>query len=262
LQPRRFFTENLKSILYLTDNSLDEKLAEFCKLKLIDNCDSDISIDKVIPIISVSQKPIRFGKNICVGEIGRSWLSLYKQMMAGLEACETKYVGIAEHDVIYGPEHLQWIPPTDDTFYYNHNCWLVQWGGNHPELNGMYSYWPKRFALSQLVCNKELLKESIKERLSLLENGYHMVKGLKGAGEPGVADKIAIGQLEAGSGRPTQLQRYLKGFLKEYKSESFKTEQPNLDIRHSSNFTGPKRGKMRRYDLPYWGDFRKLMEFV
>jgi hypothetical protein len=248
-----------KSVLYLTDNSLDEKLAEFCRKQIIDNCESDVNIGFDFDIISVSQKPIIFGKNICVGEIGRSWLSLYKQMMAGLEACETKYIGIAEHDVLYSSEHLQWIPPTDDTFYYNHNCWLVQWGGNHPELNGMYSYWPKRFALSQLVCNKELLKESIKERLSLLENGYHMVKGLKGAGEPGVADNIAIGQLEAGSGRPTQLQRYLKGFLKEYKSESFKTEQPNVDIRHSSNFTGPKRGKMRRYDLPYWGKFSDLV---
>jgi hypothetical protein len=255
--------ENLKSVLYLTDNSLDERLADVCRKKIYENSNG-------IPIIYVSQKSLKYEKDepnnngwnigVVVGEIGRSWLSLYKQMLAGLEACETKYVGIAEHDVIYGTEHLQWIPPTDDTFYYNHNCWLVQWGGNHPELNGMYSYWPKRFALSQLVCNKELLKESIKERLSLLENGYHMVKGLKGAGEPGVADKIAIGQLEAGSGRPTQLQRYLKGFLKEYKSESFKTEQPNIDIRHGTNFTGAKRGKHRCYSLPYWGNFKELME--
>jgi hypothetical protein len=33
------------------------------------------------------------------------------------------------------------------------------------------------------------------------------------------------------------------------------TNIPNLDIRHGSNFTGPKRGKDRCYELLYWGKF-------
>lgn len=243
-----------KSILYLTDNSLDEKLAEFCRKKL-----------KYDKIISVSQRPIKFGKNVCVGEIGRSWMSLYKQILAGIEACETPYIGIAEHDCIYAPEHLNWLPLRDDTFYYNHNCWLVQWGGNHPELNGMYSYWPKRYALSQLVCHKDLLKQSTEEILNLLEMGLKVEKGLRYYGEPGlISDKfkdyVNRAFKSTVSGDSKQLQWYLRDYVNKYKSESFMTEQPNLDIRHSSNFTGAKRGKKRCFEIPYWGKFSEVID--
>ena len=126
------------TILYLTDNTLDPEIASACRVVLKREA-------RDIPIVSVSQKPIDLGKNICVGEIGRNWISLYKQILAGLEAIETEFVVIAEHDCMYSHEHLSWTPPKDDRFYYNHNHWLVQWGGNHPEMNGMYSYWPAPF---------------------------------------------------------------------------------------------------------------------
>ena len=242
------------TIIYLTDNTLAEPLASRVRELLVREAHD-------IPIISVSQKPIELGTNICLGEIGRNWLSLYRQMMAGIEATQTPFVAIAEHDCLYTHEHLSWIPPTSDRFYYNHNFWLVQWGNGHPELAGMYSHWPNRYALSQLVCSRDLLKASIKERLALLENGYVMAKGLAGAGEPGVVDAKALvkAQNAAVSGKPIQLQRYLHGCFTEYKSEVFKTELPNLDIRHGGNFTGPKRGKERTYDLPYWGNFKEVM---
>lgn len=240
----------MNTIIYFTDNSLEEKLAQKCREVLKKEAQD-------IPIVSVSQKSIDLGKNICVGEIGRSWLSLYKQVLAGAEAAETPHVVMAEHDCMYTHEHLGWTPPNEDVFYYNHNHWLVWWADYKTEINGMYSYWPGRYALSQLVCSRELLIKSIKERLAFLENGYIMVRGLRGAGEPGVADEKAImkAQSEATSGRPTQLQRYLKGCLTEYRSDKFMTVNPNLDIRHGHNFTGPKRGKNRTYSLPYWGKF-------
>jgi hypothetical protein len=77
-----------RTILYLTDNTLDEKIADLCKKQLLKEAGD-------IPIVSVSQKPMDFGKNICVGEIGRSWMSLYKQQLEGLKANKTKYVIIA-----------------------------------------------------------------------------------------------------------------------------------------------------------------------
>lgn len=246
------------TIIYLTDNILAEPLASRVR---------EILTEKAcgIPIISISQEPLDYGTNICVGKIGRSWLSLYKQLQEGLEAATAKNIVIAEHDCCYSEEHLNWTPPRDDTFYYNHNHWLVQWGGNHPELNGMYSYWPRRYALSQLVCNRELLLRSTTERLSFIEKGFLITKGLKGAGEPGVNDAEAIetplqaAARRAASGRaitsPT-----LAGYLTHYNAEPFKTVNPTLDIRHSTNFTGPKRGKNRCYELPYWGKFDELMQ--
>jgi len=241
------------TIIHLTDNSLDEKIASRCREILVREAGEN-------PIISVSQEPIELGTNICVGKIGRSWLSLYKQQLEGLHAATTEFIAIAEHDCMYTNEHFSWVPPRDDTFYYNVNCWLTQWGGNHPELNGMYSLWSRnRHALSQLIGSRTLLIASIEERLSLIDEGVGVVRH---AGEPGCIPDGFQRKAEkwAKSGASVQLQRYLGDYLKKYRSEDFKTANPNLDIRHGSNFTGAKRGKKRRYELPFWGDFKELMQ--
>ena len=78
-----------KTIIHLTDNSLDEELARFCRKILVQEA-------RDIPIVSVSQKPIKLGTNICVGKIGKSWFSLYKQLIAGLEEAKTTTIRIAE----------------------------------------------------------------------------------------------------------------------------------------------------------------------
>lgn len=244
----------MNTILYLTDNSLDPELMGLCQRILLREAGE-------MPIISVSQKPIQFGKNICVGEIGRSWMSLYKQILAGLDWVKTDNVVICEHDCLYTSEHLNYQPPCSDKFYYNRNHWLTQWGGNHPELNGMYSYWHNRTALSQLVCRAGLLRESTEEVMRLLNMGLKVEKGLHWYGEPGVVSgQFRQAFVEASSGRPTQLQRYLKVYVTKYDSVFFETTLPNLDIRHGTNFTGPKRGKRRCYTLPYWGKFADLLE--
>lgn len=236
-----------KTIIYTTDNSLDDQIANKCKEELK-------KIAGNIPIISVSHKPVLdLGINIALGEMKRCWMSLYLQLQTGLMMAKTKHVIIAEHDCLYTPEHLEWTPPRDDTFYYNENVWFVQWGGNHPELNGMYStYWDTRMALSQLITNRELLLNSINERIYFFNNG---LKSIQHAGEPGVAKDVQKAAKWAISGRPVHLQKLLENHITKYNAKTFKTKLPNLDIRHSSNFTGPKRGKNRRYELPYWGKF-------
>ena len=239
-----------KTIIYITDNSLNPEIFELCKRKLLETAGD-------IPIISVSQKPIDLGTNICLGEIGRSWLSLYKQQLAGLRAAKTKYISIVEHDCLYTPEHFAWIPPKDDTFYYNENVWFMQFGGNHPELNGMFSsFWTQRFALSQLICNRELHIKAIEERLYLFEQG---AKGITNAGEPGVCKDLTLAYNLAKSGSHAHLSGLMEKHLSQFNAEPFRTENPNIDIRHGSNFTGPKRGKNRRYELPYWGRLEDII---
>jgi hypothetical protein len=143
----------------------------------------------------------------------------------------------------------------------------VNWGGNHPELNGMYSMWVNkdhspRLALSQLICDKHLLAASVNERLAILENGGEMDREFLGCGEPGVVSTRALEKARriANSGESIQLQPYLNDYLKKYENRTFSTVLPNLDIRHGTNFTGPKRGKDRRYELEYWGKFSEIME--
>jgi hypothetical protein len=197
------------------------------------------------------------GENICMGDIGFSWLNLYKQLLRGVEAARTRFVATAEHDVLYTAEHYDREPPRDDTFYYNENIWLVQWGGNHPELNGMYSkYWVTRYALSQLVCNRELHISAIEERMYMFEQGC---KSITNAGEPGVCKDLAAAYALAKSGKCAHLSGYMEKHLTKFNAETFETKSPNLDIRHGSNFTGPKRGKNRTYDLAPWGKFADVM---
>jgi hypothetical protein len=70
-----------------------------------------------VPIISVSQKPIDFGDNVCVGEVGFSAQNLFRQMQIGIAAAKTRYICPAESDILYPPEYFTFRPPRDDTYY-------------------------------------------------------------------------------------------------------------------------------------------------
>jgi hypothetical protein len=240
------------SILYYSDSRLDPVIEKKCVDQL-----KKASEGK--PIISVTQKPLDLGKNICVGDIGSSWLNLYKQLKIATENAQTKYVAMAEADVLYTAEFFNWVPPRDDTFYYNENCWFVQWGGNHPELNGMYStFWGERKALSQLVCSRDILLKDLQFKLDLLDEHEWAKKSLLFAGEPGVT-RIKEAQKWAKSGHGVSIMKFVEDYLESQTSDIFRTIQPVLDVRHSGNFTGPKRGKNRTYTLEPWGDFKEYM---
>lgn len=70
-----------------------------------------------LPVISVSQKPISLGHNICVGKVGRSARNAWRQFLIGCKAATTRFVIPAESDMIFPSEHFQFVPPRDDTFY-------------------------------------------------------------------------------------------------------------------------------------------------
>jgi hypothetical protein len=82
---------NNLSIIFYTDNSLDEVFAKRIQKELLKAAEGK-------RIISVSQKPIDFARNICVGDIGRSHHSLFFQVLTGVKAAKTKYIALAEHD--------------------------------------------------------------------------------------------------------------------------------------------------------------------
>jgi len=101
---------------------------------------------------------------------------------------------------------------------------------------------------------------SVEEIMRLLDMGLKVEKGKRWYGEPGVIDgNLKRAAVEADSGHATQLQRYLKEYVTKYDHQTFISTYPSLDIRHSSNFTGPKRGKKRTYELAPWGRFEDVM---
>lgn len=214
-----------------------------------------------IPIISVSHKPIDLGTNICIGEHRRSWFMLYKQILLGLRLADTTYIGIVEHDCFYTEEHLNYIPPKDDTFYYNENIWLVSYDNvKRPEKFCTYSrYGRQRLALSQMVCNRRLYKDAIERRIEYIRKDNSFTKNIDHVNEPGVS-KLKQKLIDrAHNGSSAYIKHLLPEFIELEQYEVFNTKIPNLDVRHGLNFTGPRNGRQVLKDVPYWGKFDELI---
>lgn len=77
------------------------------------------------PIVSVSQRPIDFGCNICVGEIGQGKYNAYYQLHVGAQAIETAYVATVDDDTLYNLDHFE-HRPAPGTFWYEINYWFCQ----------------------------------------------------------------------------------------------------------------------------------------
>ena len=110
------------------------------------------------PIISVSQKPMALGQNICVGDIGRSVYNIYKQVLIGAKAAKTKYVATAEDDVLY-PDNYFAHRPEDGVFAYDMNKWSIFTWVKPP----FFSYRERR-TMTNLTVTRDALIETLEER--------------------------------------------------------------------------------------------------
>ena len=107
------------SLLYYTSNVAWPTMTENVRKHLLKITEGKF------PLVSVSQKPLNFGKNICVGEIGQSYYNCYKQILIGAQAVETKYVACVEDDTLYSMEHFS-HRPSEDHFSFNKNMWYTE----------------------------------------------------------------------------------------------------------------------------------------
>jgi hypothetical protein len=106
-----------KTILYYTSNQEDPGFERKIREDLLSKCGN-------LPIVSVSQKPIDLGQNICVGDIGFSYKNEFKQILIGAKAATTEYLVFAESDFLYPPEYFSFTPTGGDIYRYD-NIWLV-----------------------------------------------------------------------------------------------------------------------------------------
>ncbi len=107
------------TIIYYTANREPKGLTKLVRKTLREAADG-------LPIISVSQKPIRFGKNICVGDVGFSGHNSVRQVLLGAMEAKTRYVALAEADCLYPKEHFRYIPKHDRIFWYDRNVWILR----------------------------------------------------------------------------------------------------------------------------------------
>lgn len=141
-------------ILYYTDSKLEETLARAVRKNLK-------TAAGPIPIISVSQKPLDFGKNICVGDKPKTAQSMYEQILAGAEAtAKNSIIYLCEHDVFYHPSHFAKLPRDKRAFYFNQNRYYW-WVGD----TSFYKIGQGTKAFSQAVVYREYLIDHVKARL-------------------------------------------------------------------------------------------------
>ena len=217
--------------IYYTANVIREPFGENVRkqiLKCIDN----------MPLISISQKPMNFGENICVGNIGQSHINIYRQMLIGAKAAQTDYVIMCEDDILYTPGHFTSFLPDLDTFAYNLNRWRIYtW-------SSVFSY-TSRVVASQLIAPRLQLIKTLQEKFDKFPNPDRSI--WKFFCEPGRREK----QLG----------------VTPQKMINFKSKDPsNLVFNHKDSICFAHKGKRkshgpnRKKKLPYWGTVKDVMK--
>ena len=186
-----------KVIVYYTDNRLDPTIMAACQRQLK---------RAGLPIISVSLQPLDFGQNITL-DLERGPLAMFRQILAGLEACDTDIIYLAEHDILYHPSHFEFTPERDDLFYYNNNVWKV----DAEDGRALFHY---SNHTSQLCARRSLLLEHYQKRVAIVErDGFSRRMGF----EPGTNRR--------------------KERIDDYGCDTWMSKQPNIDLRHADNLT-------------------------
>ncbi len=189
-------------------------------------------------IVSTTLKPVRLGRNfvpLVCGRCGgtafyrngragdvcarceadqagfkaleRGYLSMFRQILAGLEALDTDVAFLVEHDVLYHPSHFDFTPAKPDTFYYNQNTWRV-----NAETGEALFYYCNQ--VSGLCANRQLLVEHYRKRIAHVEaHGYDRNLGF----EPGTNAKSQA--------------------LDAHPVETWMSPQPNVDIKTKFSLT-------------------------
>jgi hypothetical protein len=106
------------------------------------------------PIISVTQKPINLGHNICVGDVGVSGFNMFRQVQLALNEVKTKFVISAEADCLYPPDYFDFIPTKDDVCYRNSNLFVM------PDARD-YFFYKKEGATHSQVINTDFYKQRL-----------------------------------------------------------------------------------------------------
>jgi len=189
-----------------------------------------------VPIISVSQKPIEFGRNICVGDVGRSAQNAWRQLLIGCEAAKTKFVCPAESDFLYPKEYFKFIPPTNNAIYCGSPLYILY---SARDKSHWYLRMKKHEALQ--VTNRQYLIKVLEEQLR---------------GKPKWRSTLELKSDDAkrkGQRLPDLFTGYnIKRFRMNIPAVTFKTNQ-NMH-RKSTHIRG---GETR--ELPYWGNSLNLI---
>lgn len=114
----------IATVVYYTSNREDEAFEEKIRQRLLETIGD-------LPLISVSQKPIDFGHNICVGDMGVSDQNVHRQLQLGANWAITPFIISAEADCLYPKEYFEFVPPVVDKAYRLDNVYILSRSGGY-----------------------------------------------------------------------------------------------------------------------------------
>ena len=188
------------TVVYYTSNYLDTENPVF----LANTKKQLVKAIGDLPLIVVSFKPVeRFegytgsftnlvaGRDFAPVRKGRHHLNIYYQIMVGAKYATTKYVAMAEDDILYSYDHFHspeidnWSKSGRNSFLYDMNkVSLFTW--TKPP---MFSFRSKRRVVNQLISPTILLYEAMSERFlkldEMLSAGMKEERILHYWGDPG-----------------------------------------------------------------------------
>jgi hypothetical protein len=202
-----------KGGIYYSDCCLDPKILLPCQKQLRESFEGEI--------VSVTLKPMNFGNSNIVVDRQPSFITYLTQIVAGLEALKTDVVFFLEHDILYNKSCFDFTPLNNDTFYYNSNVYRWKFGSNFAiTYDGLIS-------LSGLCVNREFALDHFQRRLTKAKT-MPTESNIK---EPSWARSWGY---EAG------LKRTHNGGFSNEKGDTWRSELPIIDIRHSGTMTKEK----------------------
>ena len=204
------------AIIYLSSN---KENPEFEK-RLRDNI---LKHRRGLPIFSVTQKPIDFGENYCVGDVGASGFNFCRQLQLALKHAYSDYVIQCESDCLYPPDYFTFVPPKEHTVYRNTNICILPYKKN-------YFHYKSSSTFAQVAGREYLLA-----RLNHLLDGQPMWS-------------TEMKNFPKEIGKP-----FLEGW------EEFTTRYPAISFKTGDGMRKHSASGSTKYDeLPYWGSAKLI----
>jgi hypothetical protein len=192
------------------------------------------------PLISVSQQPLPgFGRNICLGDIGWSFVNISRQILVGVRAAETEYVALAEDDVLYSPEHFTAFRPPADRIACDLNRWSIHTWVTPP----VFSYRPRHSNTSYLA-PRRLMLEALEERFAKFPDESQIPAGWF----------CEIGRYDRQLG------------VTRRRIVDYEAPVSHVVFNHPEAYgyrflgTRKKMGDVRQAEIPYWGRAEELLK--
>lgn len=207
--------ENINAtIIYYSSNREDPEFEKRIQKTLLENSGG-------LPIISVTQKPINLGKNICVGDVGVSGFNMFRQVLMACEMATTEFVISAEADCLYPPDYFTFRPSRNDICYRDSNLYVM------PDKRSFFFH-KKEGATHAQIVGREFYIKKLKELF-------------KDAPEWNAEEKNFP--------KERHLKEDIFGIIRYYKTDPVIQIKTHKGMRY---YTHSDRTPI--YSLPYWGE--------